>query len=208
MARRGPVRGPSHLCKGCNERYRRHSSVASVQLARMMHEAVLLIVRRSWVRAPPAPPSLSSAKVRNIRLAGCWPGPDVACKHELLPPRVPCPNDRDAEDMALGETGRCLDPAGFAEAAARFSYAVVAGVAVALRRHRFLNCGFGRASRTAARQWFRRTAGRSPHLTRTGLLSSRSVTRTNFRARATMSAVKDLFTLSSQPAIRRLPGDR
>jgi hypothetical protein len=55
MARRGPVRGPSHLCKGCNERYRRHSSVASVQLARTMHGAVVLIIRRSWVRAPPAP---------------------------------------------------------------------------------------------------------------------------------------------------------
>ena len=51
----------------------------------------------------------------------------------------------------------------------------------------------------------RRTAGRSPHLTRTGLLSSRSITRTISRARAMMSAVKDLFTLASQPAIRRLP---
>ena len=28
----------------------------SVQLARLVHEAVLLIIRRSWVRAPPAPP--------------------------------------------------------------------------------------------------------------------------------------------------------
>jgi hypothetical protein len=51
----------------------------------------------------------------------------------------------------------------------------------------------------------RRTAGRSPHLTRTGLLSSRPITRTISRARAMMSAVKDLFTLASQPAIRRPP---
>jgi hypothetical protein len=53
--RRGPVRGPSHPCKRCNQRYRRHDSVVSVQLARSVHEAVLLIIRRSWVRAPPAP---------------------------------------------------------------------------------------------------------------------------------------------------------
>src|SRR5690242_12416678 len=59
MARRGPVRGPSHPCKGCNERYRRHGSVASVQLARRLQEAVLLIIRRSWVRAPPAPLAVS-----------------------------------------------------------------------------------------------------------------------------------------------------
>ena len=57
MARRGPVRGPSYPCKGCNERYRRHGSVASVQLARRLQDAVLLIIRRSWVRAPPAPPA-------------------------------------------------------------------------------------------------------------------------------------------------------
>ena len=31
-----------------------------------MHEAVLLIIRRSWVRAPPAPPSLNCENVRNI----------------------------------------------------------------------------------------------------------------------------------------------
>jgi hypothetical protein len=74
MARRGPVRGPSHPCKGCNERYRRHGSVASVQLARRLQEAILLIIRRSWVRAPPAPHTLTC---RNIRfgLAGpaCLP---------------------------------------------------------------------------------------------------------------------------------------
>ena len=32
----------------------------------MVHEAVLLIIRRSWVRAPPAPPSLNCENVRNI----------------------------------------------------------------------------------------------------------------------------------------------
>jgi len=37
------------------QRYRRHGSVVSVQVVRTMHGAVLLIIRRSWVRAPPAP---------------------------------------------------------------------------------------------------------------------------------------------------------
>ncbi len=56
---RGPVRGPSHLCNQCAQGHRRHGSVVAVQLARMMHAAVLLIIRRSWVRAPPAPPAVS-----------------------------------------------------------------------------------------------------------------------------------------------------
>jgi hypothetical protein len=56
MVRRGPVRGPSHPCKRCNQRHRRHDSVVSVQLACTVHGAVVLIIRRSWVRAPPAPP--------------------------------------------------------------------------------------------------------------------------------------------------------
>src|SRR5579859_5844449 len=56
---RGPVRGPSHLCKQCNRGHQRHVSVVSVQLARTVHRAVLLIIRRSWVRAPPAPPAVS-----------------------------------------------------------------------------------------------------------------------------------------------------
>ena len=56
---RGAVRGPSHPCKQCNQGHRRHGIVVSVQLARIVHWAVLLIIRRSWVRAPPAPPSLS-----------------------------------------------------------------------------------------------------------------------------------------------------
>ena len=58
MVRRGPVRGPSHLCKQCNQGHRRHGSVVSVQVVRTMHEAVVLIIRRSWVRAPPAPPAV------------------------------------------------------------------------------------------------------------------------------------------------------
>jgi hypothetical protein len=33
--------------------------VVSVQVVRAMHRAVLLIIRRSWVRAPPAPPAVS-----------------------------------------------------------------------------------------------------------------------------------------------------
>src|SRR5712691_9147726 len=53
---RGPVRGPSHRCKQCNQGHRWHDPVVSVQLVRTMHGAVLLIIRRSWVRAPPAPP--------------------------------------------------------------------------------------------------------------------------------------------------------
>jgi len=35
-------------------------SVPSVQLARVVHGGVLLIIRRSWVRAPPAPPVLAA----------------------------------------------------------------------------------------------------------------------------------------------------
>jgi hypothetical protein len=58
MVGRGPVRGPSHMCKWCNQRYRRHGSAVSVQLALLVHGAVFLIIRRSWVRAPPAPPAV------------------------------------------------------------------------------------------------------------------------------------------------------
>src|SRR5438093_8317060 len=78
MARRGPVRGPSHPCKGCNERYRRHGSVASVQLARRLQEAVLLIIRRSWVRAPPAPPAPPDLSCDDALLsASCDPAADA-----------------------------------------------------------------------------------------------------------------------------------
>jgi hypothetical protein len=40
--------------------------VVSVQLVRTMHGAVVLIIRRSWVRAPPAPPDPFTG--REIRL--------------------------------------------------------------------------------------------------------------------------------------------
>jgi hypothetical protein len=64
MELRGPVRGPSDLCNQCVQGHRRHGSVVSLQLARAMHEAILLIIRRSWVRAPPAPPNLSCGDAR------------------------------------------------------------------------------------------------------------------------------------------------
>jgi hypothetical protein len=38
--------------------------VVSVQLACTVHGAVVLIIRRSWVRAPPAPPNLSCGDAR------------------------------------------------------------------------------------------------------------------------------------------------
>jgi hypothetical protein len=39
--------------------------VASVQLVRSVHGAALLIIRRSWVRAPPAPPDpLTGREIR------------------------------------------------------------------------------------------------------------------------------------------------
>src|ERR1700683_5197325 len=58
MVGRGPVRGPSHLCKRCDQSCQRHDSVVSVQLVRTVHQTGLLIIRRSWVRAPPAPPAV------------------------------------------------------------------------------------------------------------------------------------------------------
>jgi mRNA interferase RelE/StbE len=64
MVRRGPVRGPSHPCKRCNQGHQRRGSVVSVQVVRTMHKAVLLIIRRSWVRAPPAPPTERIASVK------------------------------------------------------------------------------------------------------------------------------------------------
>jgi hypothetical protein len=55
---RGPVRGPSHLREQCNKGHQRHGSVVSVQVVCPAHVAVFLIIRRSWVRAPPAPPAV------------------------------------------------------------------------------------------------------------------------------------------------------
>jgi hypothetical protein len=66
---RGPVRGPSHRCKQFNQGYRRHGSVVSVQVVRTMRGAVVLIIRRSWVRAPPAPPGFICVNVEMSRLA-------------------------------------------------------------------------------------------------------------------------------------------
>ena len=41
--------------------------MVSVQLAHPERRAGLLIIRRSWVRAPPAPPALGSTQVRKVR---------------------------------------------------------------------------------------------------------------------------------------------
>jgi hypothetical protein len=38
--------------------HQRHGSVLSVPVVCLVHVAVLLIIRRSWVRAPPAPPAV------------------------------------------------------------------------------------------------------------------------------------------------------
>src|SRR5262249_1963155 len=53
---RGPVRGPSCRCTQCNQSHQRHGSVVSVQVVHTLYRVVLLITRRSWVRALPAPP--------------------------------------------------------------------------------------------------------------------------------------------------------
>ena len=57
-------RGPSHLCKRCNQGHRWHRSVVSVQAAHLERRAGLLIIRRSWVEAPPAPHTLTCGNVR------------------------------------------------------------------------------------------------------------------------------------------------
>jgi hypothetical protein len=41
MVRRGPVRGPSHPCKQCDQRHRRHGSVVHVQVVHTMRPAGL-----------------------------------------------------------------------------------------------------------------------------------------------------------------------
>src|ERR1700722_5938928 len=66
---RGPVRGPSHPCIQCNEGHRWHGSVVSVQVERRESRAVVLIIRRSWVQAPPAPPAVLIPVG-----GGPWPG--------------------------------------------------------------------------------------------------------------------------------------
>src|SRR6476646_11770115 len=56
---RGPDRGPTHQIIPAPPVPSVRYPVSSVQLARMVHGAVVLIIRRSWVRAPPAPPAVS-----------------------------------------------------------------------------------------------------------------------------------------------------
>ena len=56
MVGRGPVRGPGRPCKRCNQGHQRRGSMVSVQVVHSERRAMLLIIRRSWVRAPPAPP--------------------------------------------------------------------------------------------------------------------------------------------------------
>ena len=63
--RRVPVRGPGHQIIPVSRASLVRFPVLSVQLARMLHEAVLLVIRRSWVRAPPAPPQCHLNNVRN-----------------------------------------------------------------------------------------------------------------------------------------------
>src|SRR5579871_4607716 len=58
MLIRGPARGPRTSCKWCNLSYGRQDFVVSVQAERRERRAVVLIIRRSWVRAPPAPPAV------------------------------------------------------------------------------------------------------------------------------------------------------
>src|SRR5580658_1158717 len=96
MVKRGPVRGPSHPCEQCNQGHRRHGSVVSVQVAHPERRAVLLIIRRSWVRAPPAPPAV-------IRYIRCRPWTDaggIAYRQIGLPGQhLPSP------DLAAARTG-------------------------------------------------------------------------------------------------------
>jgi hypothetical protein len=60
-------------------------SVSSVQLARAEHGAVLLIIRRPWVRVPPAPPAVSSTSRGKAvdRFVDRRRRRDVSCRHAL-----------------------------------------------------------------------------------------------------------------------------
>ena len=68
--RRGPVRGPGHQIIPVSRALLVRFPVLSVQLARMLHEAALLIIRRSWVRAPPAPPAVSMSNEAGNEVGG------------------------------------------------------------------------------------------------------------------------------------------
>ena len=56
---RGTVRGTMRQIISAQRVPSVRRPVLTVQLVRTVHGAVVLIIRRSWVRAPPAPPSLS-----------------------------------------------------------------------------------------------------------------------------------------------------
>ena len=72
MMIRGLVRGPRNPCKQCNLGYWWLDCVVSMQVVRPERRAGLLIIRRSWVRAPPAPLYLISYKVRyGLTAKGC-----------------------------------------------------------------------------------------------------------------------------------------
>jgi hypothetical protein len=52
-------------------------SVSSLQLARTVDEAIVLIIRRSWVRAPPAPPGILRV-IWRVSWNGSWTEADEA----------------------------------------------------------------------------------------------------------------------------------
>ena len=54
----------------------------------MVQEAVLLIIRRSWVQVPPAPPSLNCKNVRNLAAGMHWPGDRLEQTWDSHPPPV------------------------------------------------------------------------------------------------------------------------
>jgi hypothetical protein len=61
--------------------------VVSVQLAHRLHAAVVLIIRRSWVRAPPAPPAQLDSDVTVAQLLDQYvatAGWDVSTRESIL----------------------------------------------------------------------------------------------------------------------------
>jgi hypothetical protein len=75
MVRRGPARGRSNSCKWCHLSYGRQDFVVSVQAERPERRAGFLIIRRSWVRAPPAPHDLTCDDA--LLSASCDPAADA-----------------------------------------------------------------------------------------------------------------------------------
>ncbi len=103
--------------------------VPSVQLALMVHEAVLLIIRRPWVRVPPAPPAvISFIRCRSRTVSWTDVGGNV---YSAATPSTPSGH---AEQLPSGSwrakagicppgratSGICRCPAGFFHAAALF----------------------------------------------------------------------------------------